>query len=247
MIGATYAAASGLINNQNQMAVLANNLSNINTVGFKEDRISFQVDPKNIDAKSRLLSKNGQQYYLSLKPLTKIDFTSGNIKHTGNNLDVILEGNGFFCIQTLQGVQYTKAGNFTLNSDNVLVTQEGLPVLGRSGDITVDDRDFNIDDKGNIYVDGNQVDRLKIVDFPQPYPLKKAGNTLFALSDPGVDEQKAENVMVKQGFVELSNVDSISMMTEMIEVLRGAESYQKIIQYLGDASSKAINEVGRLA
>ena len=247
MIGATYAAASGLINNQNKMAVLTNNLTNINTVGFKGDRISFEMNSRKNDTNSVLSSKKGQRRHLSPKPLTKIDFTSGNIQYTGNKLDVIIQGNGFFCIQTPQGVQYTKAGNFTLSSDNVLVTQEGLPVLGRSGDIIVDDREVKIDAGGNMYVDGNQVDRLKVVDFPKPYPLKKAGGTLFALTDSDVDEQKVENVMLKQGFIELSNVDPIRMMTEMIEVLRGAESYQKIIQYLGNASSKAINEVGRLA
>jgi len=119
--------------------------------------------------------------------------------------------------------------------------------LGERGEIEINGTNFVVDGQGNVAVDGNTVDTIKIVDFPQPYALKKSGNSLFALTDPDIAENKAERVEVRQGFLEFSNVDAIKMMTEMIEVLRGYEAYQKIIQSIDDTNSKAINDVGRLA
>jgi flagellar basal-body rod protein FlgG len=96
-------------------------------------------------------------------------------------------------------------------------------------------------------VDGAQVDKLRIVEFADPLVLEKVGDTLFAASDNNSIEENRESVQVRQGYLELSNVDPVRMMTEMIEVLRGYESYQKAIRALDDASAKSINEVGQVA
>jgi flagellar basal-body rod protein FlgG len=129
----------------------------------------------------------------------------------------------------------------------VLVTQEGLPVLGKGGEIKIDGKNIVVDGKGNVSVDGTPVDTIKIVDFPQTYVLEKAGNSLFTLTDSSIAENKAEKVEIQQRCVEFSNVEAIRVMTEMIEALRGYESYQKIIQSIDDVGSKAINDIGRLA
>ena len=246
MSGAIQLVASGGIFYEKKLEVLANNLSNINTVGFKANQAFILPDLKENSGQTSISGKS--QNFLPLLPFgIKTDFSSGHLKHTGNALDLALNGNGFFCIETPDGIQYTRKGNFTLNEKGILVTQEGLPVLSERGKIEINGKNFVVDRKGNISVDGKQVNTIKIVDFPQPYALKKAGNSLFTLTDSSVAENEAEGVEVRQGFVEFSNVDAIRMMTEMIEVLRGYESYQKIIQSINDVSSKAINDVGRLA
>ena len=250
MSTAIYMATRGALAYQKRLEVLANNLSNINTVGFKEDKTAFRISgsPKSTEQGSKETSISGKPqnfpYYLPF--WTKTDFSAGQLKSTGNPLDLALEGDGFFCVETPEGVRYTRKGVFTLNQDGVLVTQEGLPVLGRNGRIYINGQDIIVDVEGNITVDGNPVDSLKIVDFNQPYALEKVGNTLFAPADPSVTENRSEGVKVRQGFIELSNVDAINVMTEMIDVMRGYESYQKVIQFLSETTWKTINEVGRL-
>jgi len=180
------------------------------------------------------------------------DHSGGSLKSTGNDFDLALVGKGFFCVQTPDGIHYTRKGDFTLNAEGVLVTRSGWPVLGESGEISVDGesnpnlhRKFSVDEQGHLSVDGNQVDSLRLVDFPQPYNLVKVGDALFKAKDSGPGEIQAEEVSVNQGFIELSNVDAVKMMTEMIEVLRGYESYQQIIRSVDDVNSRAINEIGK--
>ncbi|MBT8373863.1 MAG: flagellar basal-body rod protein FlgF, partial [Deltaproteobacteria bacterium] len=130
--------------------------------------------------------------------------------------------------------------------DGMLVTMDGLEVLGEGGSINIDGTAFTVDAKGNVSVDGNLVDTIKIVGFEQPDGLKKTGNSLFTIVDNNTVEIKAENTGVSQGFIELSNVNAISMITEMVEVLRGYESYQKAIKTADEANAKAINDIGRV-
>ncbi len=251
-----YTAASGAIVQQIRLEVLSNNLANINTVGFKEDRTVFRsylpgsLPPEGGSPEVTLIS-GGQQAPLNNIQVafegTMTNFSPGHQKYTGNALDLALNGKGFFCVQTPEGTQYTRKGNFSLNKEGMLVTQEGLTVMGNGGEIKIDGQNIVVDAKGNITVDGKQTDTIKIVDFPKPYPLKKVGDTMFALMDPGVIENNAEEIKISQGFVELSNVVAIRVMTEMIEVLRAYESYQKVIKSVDDVTSKAINEVARLA
>jgi len=125
--------------------------------------------------------------------------------------------------------------------------------MGESGEITVDGQEnpqrhkkFSVDEEGNISVDGNQIDSLRLVDFQPPYNLSKVGEALFKPADSGPAEIQAGDVRVSQGFLELSNVDAVKMMTEMIEVLRGYESYQKIIRSVDEVNSRAINEIGKM-
>ena len=246
MSGAIALVAAGGMFYEKKLDVLANNLSNINTLGFKRDQ-AFRLSALKENSVQTSISGKSQNSFSILPFGTRTDFSPGPLKHTGNVLDLALNGNGFFCIETPEGTQYTRKGNFTLNKSGVLVTHEGLPVLGEGGAIEIDGKNIVVDGKGNVSVDGNPVDTIKIVDFPQSYVLEKAGNSLFTLTDSSIAENKAEEVEVQQGCVEFSNVEAIRVMTEMIEVLRGYESYQKIIQSIDDVRSKAINDVGRLA
>ena len=250
MSGAIYMSAAGAMAYEKRMQVISNNLANINTSGFKKDKGHFRIidSPDSIkeDLEKKSISEEKQQPPLWLKFDTKTDFSSGPLKHTGNPLDLALEGDGFFCIKTEQGTQYTRNGNFSLDQDGMLVTMDGLPVLGEGGPINIEGNTIIVDVKGNISIDGSQVDTIKIVGFQNPDALKKTGNSLFKIADKNAVETKAENIGVSQGFIELSNVNAIRMMTEMIEVLRGYESYQKAIKTADETTAKAINDVGRV-
>ena len=248
MSGAIYMSAAGAMAYEKRMQVISNNLANINTSGFKKDKGHFQIinSPDSIkeDLEKNSISEEKQQPPLWLQFETRTDFSAGSLKITGNPLDLALEGDGFFCIKTEQGTQYTRNGNFSLDQDGMLVTMDGLPVLGEGGPINIEGDTFTVGVKGNISVDGNLVDTIKIVGFEKPDALEKTGNSLFAIDDKNAVESRMENTGVSQGFIELSNVNAIRMMTEMIEVLRGYESYQKAIKTADEANAKAINDVG---
>jgi flagellar basal-body rod protein FlgG len=225
---------------EKRLEVLASNIANINTVGFKKDKVMFQIPNRSEgDAASAAL--------LNLPFSTVTDFSPGPLKHTGNPLDLALEGDGFFCVSTKQGTQYTRKGNFTLDREGMLVTQDGLQVLGEGSNkgIKIEGSEVKIDEAGNIMVDGNKVDKLRLVDFENRYELVKSGNSLFRPASEGVSGTEPEKLKIAQGSVELANVQGIQTMTEMIDVLRGYESYQKAIKFMNDATSKTINEVGR--
>ena len=257
MSGGIYMAASGALAYEKRLQIISNNLANANTVGYKMDHGQFQsIDPVDLSASlsspsPELNTSQAQSFWFQFNSYT--DFTHGSLKNTGNDFDLALIGDGFFCVQKPDGVHYTRKGDFTLNDEGVLVTRNGFPVVGDGGEITVkgsenphEFKKFAVDEDGNVSVDGKQVGSLRIVNFPEPGKLLKMGDTLFKPAENSPPSEEAGDFKVSQGFVELSNVDVVKMMTEMIEVLRGYESYQKVIRTADEASSRSINEVGKV-
>jgi len=257
MSGSIYMAATGALASEKRLQILANNLANVNTVGFKKDRGRFRAFDLSeaLNNRTQPVNWNRSQapaYWMQYSSYT--DFSSGEMKKTGNPFDLALTGRGFFCVQTPDGVRYTRRGDFTVDSDEVLVTQEGWPVLGQGGEIQIklakpseEKREFSVSEDGFVTVDGSQVDRLRLVDFTNSSGLEKAGHGFYRAVNPNALEDMDEDFRVSQGFLELSNVDVVRMMTEMIEVLRGYESYQKTMRSIDDMNAKLINDVGRSA
>ena len=257
MSGSIYMAATGALAYEKQLQLLSNNLANVNTAGFKKDRGRFREFELAETANNKSLSvqmsqPQAMEYWMQYSTYT--DFSEGALRKTSSPFDLALSGNGFFCVQTPDGVMYTRRGDFTVSADEVLVTQEGWPVLGKGGEIQIKlskahdaKREFSISEDGTVTVDGSEVDRLRIVDFTQSHALEKAGQNYYRALKPRSLEELNEDFRVSQGFLELSNVNTISMMTEMIEVLRGYESYQKMMRSVDDMNAKLINDVGRLA
>jgi len=257
MSGDIYLAAAGALACEKRLQIISNNLANANTDGCKMDRGCFKmINPADLPAQSAsdpadLATSRAHLFWNNFSSYT--DYSNGALKRTDNDFDLALVGKGFFCVQGPDGVHYTRKGDFTLNADGVLVTRNGWPVLGSGGEIAINSTEnphkyakFAVDEQGNVAVDGKRVDSLRVVEFADPSRLTKVGDTLFKPQDTGAGEIKAEDVKISQGFIELSNVDSVKMMTEMIEVLRGYESYQKIIQSADETYSQAINQVGSL-
>jgi flagellar basal-body rod protein FlgG len=224
------------------MEIITNNLANTDTPGFKADYLSLNLvkPPAGLSAGSVRQDDFG--------PMIRFytDFSAGELRATGNHLDFALEGDGFFAVETPQGVQYTRKGNFAVNKDGTLVTQEGLPVLGDAGPIQIEGDDIRCDQEGNLYAGDEQAAKLRIVRIEDKTKLEKSGESLFRLKDGGA-VAPAEGTFVRQGFLEGSNVTVIRAMTEMIEALRGYEAYQKMMQTIDENTSKSVNEVGRIS
>jgi len=221
-----YTTYLGMQARQDAMDVLANNLANVSTTGFKGDSAFFRAyqnaldddptDNTNIDRSTNLEN-------------TKTDFSPGSMHNTGRELDAAIDGEGFFVVQTSAGERYTRDGSFTLNSNGQLVTHDGFTVTGRSGPITLPPGVVSIDPAGNISVDGASVDTLKVVKFAQPATLAKEGRNLFRQTDPKGAALTIENPNIQQGALEGSNVNAIHEMVTMMKYMREFESLQKML------------------
>ncbi len=255
MGGGIYMAASGALAYERKLQIISNNLANANTVGYKMDHGQFEfIEKENLPASlgsetPEMTTSQAQNFWFQFNSYT--DFTSGSLKNTGNDFDLALIGDGFFCIQKPEGVHYTRKGDFTLDAEGTLVTRNGFPVLGDGGEISVKNAEnpqkikvFEVDVEGNVFVNGQQVGSLQIVKFDEPQKLMKMGDTLFKPAENSPAPQEDEDTRVSQGFIEASNVDVVKMMTEMIAVLRGYETYQKVIRNAHEAYTKSINQVG---
>jgi flagellar basal-body rod protein FlgG len=247
---------------EKRMEILANNMANVNTFGFKGDRPVFKIAAADdgsppggagVDASTapgNILPLNTlsrmQNNILSFKGV-KTDFSQGELRQTGNKLDLALKGSGLFTLSTPQGTRYTRNGNFTLNERGLLVTHEGYPVLGESGPIKLEGEHVTIRRDGAIMVGDAEVDSLKIAETSHSGSLRKVGENQFEATGSPLPTKDAAEVEVIQGFLESSNVNIIKEMVTLIEVSKAYESYQKVVQSLNEALSKSVNEIGRLA
>ncbi|HRR41913.1 MAG TPA: flagellar basal-body rod protein FlgF [Syntrophales bacterium] len=214
---------------------IANNISNMGTSGFKADRLYYlkEKDP----------SSGGAG--MKTTPLLVVDFSQGSLAATGNPLDLAVKGDGFFVVKTKNGEAYTRKGNFTVNKNNELVTQDGDLLVGESGKITLNGNNVVVSENGEVSVDGNRVGKLKIVKFAKPSLLVRDGNGLF--SDPGgAGLGMNDKPEVQAGFLEMSNVQSIREMVEMINVQRTVDIYQKGIQTISEQDKLSTSRVGRV-
>lgn len=249
MSGSMYLAASGAILQQLKLDVLSNNVANINTPGYKEDLPVFRLQDEPEDLLPNDVDQAGiqRQRILPYAPpfSTNTNFSSGAVKPTGNTLDLALNGDGFFTVQTDNGVRYTRQGNFRMNEDGIMTTQNGDPVLGQGGEISLEGNNVTIGTDGTVEVDGEIVDQLRLVRFDDQRHIKKIGDTMFEPADGfGVEiELDAENTSVDQGFIEMSNVNAVRAMTDMIEAMRVSQAYQKVIQSVDEVTSKTVNDV----
>ncbi|MDL1956488.1 MAG: flagellar hook-basal body protein [Candidatus Desulfofervidus auxilii] len=219
-----YIALSGSIVQEERLNTITHNLANVNTPGYKKDIIGFR------------------QYFLSALEYIQIDFTPGPLLPTDNPFDLAIEGDGFFVIETPDGIRYTRRGDFKLDQKHRLVTKQGFLVLGKKGVIFVRGKDFVVDQDGIVRVDGVAVDSLRIENFPKGTILKKEQNGLFVPMNGATSS--SVQAKVKQGYLEGANVNIVKEMANMIQTLRNYETCQKLIQCIDEITGRAINEVG---
>ncbi|MBJ6724818.1 flagellar basal-body rod protein FlgF [Geomesophilobacter sediminis] len=235
-----YAALSGSISAQKRLEVLTNNLANANTTGFKADRIEFQ----SLLAQKTGATPNSETPVFSTETFST-DFTSGTLQHTENLLDVALQGDGFFVVNTPNGPAYTRQGNFHRAASGRIVNADGYEVQG-TGNLSVNASRIEITGKGEIMADGVQQGTLTVVDFPKPYQMNKVGNGLFAPANAQAAPTAVTTTEVKQGYLEGSNVQVVREMARMIEASRYFDICTRAVRNYDDISSKAANDLGKI-
>jgi flagellar basal-body rod protein FlgG len=259
MVRGIYTSASGMMAQQRTVDVVANNLANVNTNGFKKDVAIFRAAPE--DRFFRLndpLKLPWVNFIVDKRPYigwsgsgVKPDevFTkhaAGSLKQTMNPLDLAIVGEGFFKVETPQGVRYTRDGAFVIDNQDRIVTSTGFVVMGEDGQpITVKGKTVMFATDGAVLVDGKQAGKVQIVQFEEPFmDLKKVGDNLFAEYEGGKPEIKAENPQVIAGYLEGSNVNPVQEMVDMITALRAYETSQRMITSQDGTVDRAINTVG---
>lgn len=267
-----YTALSGAMAQTLKMDTIANNIANVNTTGFKRDQQTFgeyltaiekeqaviQVPRVPASVESFYDMNGGDKGFVDSSG-TYTNFEQGSLKHTGNKLDVALDGAGFFEVATPQGMRLTRAGNFTVDGNGQLVTKDGHAVMMelQDGDnpteITPDQRTAKfsgtsqvyISDGGEVFDGENKIGKLSVVQIANPDSLQKVGNNYYDFKPNMAPEMTTlKNPIMKQGFVETSNVNIINEMTDMIMAQRVFEGTQKAIQTYDQMSDKLINLVG---
>jgi flagellar basal-body rod protein FlgG len=246
-----YVATSGLLMQEARMVAISNNLANVNTVGFKRDLTVFS-EYRNPD---RRIPQNWIQktsYNKTINAAVKLDENTNNqsvgpLKGTNNTFDLALEEeNSFFAIDTPWGLRFTRNGEFTLNDAGELVTQDGFNVLDTTGaNITVpnDEEKPIITKDGVLYIGGVQITQIDVAYFSEPEKLQKVGRNLYAAV--GVLPEEPPRGVVRQGYLEMSNVSPVLEMMRMIDAMRGFEMYQKMVQTYDGLNDKTANEIAR--
>jgi flagellar basal-body rod protein FlgF len=234
---------------ERQLDVVANNVANVNTTGYKSDRTLFQefLMPS---ARDDNFSGRDNRVSFVQDRATIHDFAQGPSEQTKNPLDVVIDGKGFLVVQTPRGDRYTRDGSLQINSQGQLVTASGNPVLGNAGPIVFQpsDKDITIAADGSITVltgaNRNESVRgkLRLVSFEQAQKLSKEGNNLYAAKDGAVAQPDTAS-RLRQGFIEKSNVNAVAEMSKMIEVTRAYTQMSAMLQQQGDMRKSSLDKL----
>lgn len=239
-----YTAVSGLRAQMEALDVLSNNLANLNTTGYKEEKTFYTLLNTTMEANEagELGSAINNQPVLAQR---MTNLSDGSLQVTQRELDLALTGNGFLTVETPRGVRYTRNGSLALDSKSMLCTTEGFPVLGENGRITLGSGKIDINREGQVSLNGTRVDRLKLAAFDNSVILTREGGSL--LTPQGNPAQpKMADVEVRQGYLEQSNVNPISSVVSMIGIMRQYESIQKSVQVImNDMNAKSIERISR--
>ncbi|MBC8205487.1 flagellar hook-basal body protein [bacterium] len=245
MIKGIWTSAAGMCPRMFRQEIAANNLANVTTTGFKKERAYFK---SMLDAE--LMAEKDRDKYSRLLEIEQVmtNYSQGLLEETHNPLDLAIVGDGFFAIQTPQGEMYTRNGNFKIDARSRLVTSENMVALDdRNRPIYITEGKVFINEAGEVSIDDRIVGKLKIRDFPQPYQLQKAANSLFTPINNTVVSSPATMYKVRHGFLERSNVQPVEEMLNMIVYFRNYEADSRILMAQDDTLRRAVNDVGRVS
>lgn len=221
-----YAACAGFAAQSQALELVANNLANLGTSGYRGQQATFRS----------LLTGSGAVAWNPLNAAvnnfgvlngSRVDLASGSLSATGSPFDLAVAGKGFFAVQTAQGTLYTRNGGFHRTPDGLLVTFQGDPVLGEQGTISLPNGAVAVSSDGTISVDGAVVATLRVVEFAPDTPLTAAGSALY--SAPAGSALPAASSSVRQGMVEESNVSPVQATVQLITIQRNAEMMQRAL------------------
>ncbi len=235
MIKGIYIAGRSLDSQFKNIEVIGNNLANVNSTGFK----------KALDFTEMVNSANQP------KIIQQTDFSQGNSTPTSNPLDLYINGNSFFAIQTQNGIEFTKNGKFSISDDGYLVNENNSKVLGKNGPINLQNyqldknQAISISKSGDIKIGDNYIDSLMIIKPDNVNNLIRQDGTNFTSADGSLQVADNSEFEIQQGYLEESNVNPIEEMTSMIKVHNDYNSAAKMINYL-DQSLQEANEIGKV-
>lgn len=255
MIRGLYTAATGMNVQTKKLDVISNDLANVNTTGYKKDTTVIAAFPQVLASRlndtQNHIANNGPIGQMSLG--ARVDevytnFVQGSLIKTDGMLDLAIQGQGFFAVQTPNAVFYTRDGNFSLDLTGQVVTKEGYPVLSAEGlpitlgeDFLASGNNITVKENGQIYRDEELIDTIALIQFEDTKALTKASDNLYQSDAPGVP---FEGNLI-QGFLEAANVNPVVAMVDMITVSRAYEANQKVIQTHDSLLNKTVNEIGR--
>ncbi|MCI8544237.1 flagellar hook-basal body protein [Acetatifactor aquisgranensis] len=258
MLKGLYTAYTAMVNEQHRLDTMTNNLANASTVGFKKEGATSESfkDVLTVKIKDASAGHVGPELIGRNNPGVKIgenytDYTQGSFRITDNTYDLALSGDGFFAIEFTNkagetSTMYTRAGQFTLNREGYLVTEDGDYVLdNQSRRIRLNTLlDSKIDENGTIYQNDVAVARIGLTDFEDYDYLEKYGETYYRPIEGARTTQA--NAEINSGYLEMSNVQVVSEMVNLIAITRNYESSQKIIQTYDGSLEIAATQLGRV-
>lgn len=247
MIRGIYTSAAGMLVELQRNETVANNLANLTTSGYRQDKLSIGTFPAMLLNRlepgarpTRIGTVGGGVQVVE----QRVSFLPGQVQDTGLPLDLAITGDGFFVVQTDGGEAYTRQGNLGRTADGTIVTSDGLPVLGERGPIRAAGKDIRVETDGSVFVDGTAVDRLRVIDFEDRRVLTKQGQALF-VAPAGTTATAVAHPEVRQGYLEMANVNPIEAVTEMMALVRSYEAGQRAIQAQDETLERAVNEIAR--
>jgi flagellar basal-body rod protein FlgF/flagellar basal-body rod protein FlgG len=239
-----YSAFTALAARMQSLDLVANNLANANTVGYKGQEQFYRSFTASLNG-TRLTAENQAINDFAVIGGAHIDLSSGSLTNTGNDSDVAIEGSGFLALQTKRGIRYTRNGNFTLNAQRQLVDQQGNAVIGEQGPIVLPNGKLTISTDGTVSVDGASVDRLTLVDFAPGTLLVPEGSTEF--NAPAGSATPATTAQVRQGMLESSNCDPVTSAVSLIDLQRNAEMVQRALSmFNNEFDQTAVQELPKV-
>ncbi|MGA3344155.1 MAG: flagellar basal-body rod protein FlgF [Terracidiphilus sp.] len=239
-----YAACAGLMARTESLDTIANNLANVSTPGFRASHNAFSsmLATAN-DSPLSVLNQDANEYG-SLSS-TQLDTAQGALVTTGNQLDLAIEGPGYFQVKTSAGPVYTRGGNFRVSPQGQLITSAGDPVMGDNGPITIVGEPVSISTDGTISANGAIAGRLKLVEFPPATPLESVGNTDYTA--PAGTAIAAVNSQVRQGALESSNVNPVTSVIELITAQHDVETMRRVLSlFNGEMDKTAAQDLPRV-
>jgi flagellar basal-body rod protein FlgF len=224
---------------QRQMDVVAQNVANVNTTGFKSNDVLFEDFLVKPDKKF--------SHHMVLDRATLRNTTQGALLRTDNPLDVAISGQGYFAVQTPQGVQYTRQGSFQIDADGNLVTPDGFQVLSGGGsvvNIPANTQSISIARDGTISTEKGKLGRLQVVKFNDEQLMKQTYGGFYSTDEASEIDETAE---LNQGMVESSNVKSVVEMTHVLEISRSYQRVARLIDSENERLRNAIRSLGKVA
>ena len=245
MHNAMWTAVTGSVFQMRRLDVIANNIANVNTVGFRGDRMDFssylaQIRQREFTPYRRQLNDISELIH------TRTNFQPGMIVSTGNPLDLAMVGRGFFVVDGPNGPLYTRAGNFQIDETGQLTTADGLTVQGENGPIRLrEGLPFEITPEGAVFQEDTEVGRLRLVEIENPETMVKIGRGRFR-STQVTRVSEAEQREIMPNSLEGSNINLIREMTNLIQAGRAFESYQKIISMINNVNQQANSKLAQI-